>query len=347
MTKRGKTMINAGIVGITGYTGEELIKILLKHKNVQITALAGRSVSECKPVAELYPEFSGSKLQCEPLDVKALIKKVDLVFLALPHRVSFEIVPEIINAGKKVIDLSADFRLNDGQMYEKWYGLKHPAVHLLTEAVYGLPEVYREQIKNAKLVANPGCYPTSVILACVPAMNKKIVDTASIIVDSKSGISGAGRKAAQEYFANEHPNFRAYNIGGMHRHIPEMEQELSKAVKSKIALTFTPHIMPVERGMFSTVYLDLNKKISTADAVKLYKEHYKNEPFVRVLDDGALPSTKNVAKTNYCEIGLKVDERINRLIVVSAIDNLVKGASGQAVQNMNIMCGFNEEEGLV
>ena len=339
-------MINVGIVGITGYTGEELIKILLKHKKIKLTALAGRSTAECKPLAEVYPEFSDLKLQCEPLDVKSLAKKVDVVFLALPHRVSFEIVPELINAGKKVIDLSADFRLNDGKIYEKWYGSKHTAPHLLTEAVYGLPEVYREKIKAAKLIANPGCYPTSVILACVPAMKKKIVDTTSVIVDSKSGISGAGRKAAKEYFANEHPNFRAYNIGGMHRHIPEMEQELSKAVASKVTLTFTPHILPIERGMYSTVYLDLNKKITTADAVGLYKEHYKNEPFVRVLDEGALPSTKNVINTNFCEIGLKVDERIDRLIVVSAIDNLVKGASGQAVQNMNIMYGFDEKEGL-
>ena len=340
-------MINVGIVGITGYTGEELIKILAKHKYVQITALAGKTTSECRPVAEIYPEFANSKLQCEPLDVQALAKKTDIVFLALPHRVSFEIVPEIISAGKKVIDLSADFRINDGQLYEKWYGSKHTATHLLTEAVYGLPEVYRDKIKAAKLIANPGCYPTSVILACLPAMKKKIVDTASIIVDSKSGISGAGRKAAQEYFAKEHPNFRAYNIGGLHRHIPEMEQELSKAVGSKVFMTFTPHIMPVERGMFSTVYLELKKKITTADAVRLYKDFYKNEPFVRVLDEGVLPATKNIVKTNYCEIGLKVDERIDRLIVVSALDNLGKGASGQAVQNMNIMLGFDEKEGLI
>ncbi|MCX5782385.1 MAG: N-acetyl-gamma-glutamyl-phosphate reductase [Elusimicrobia bacterium] len=339
-------MIKIGIIGITGFTGEELLKILLKHKNVKISVLQGRTSSEVKPLKQIYPNLSQIDINCEPLDIKGLSDKCDVVFLALPHRISFEIVPEIIKAGKKVIDLSADFRLNDGQIYEKWYGSKHTATHLLTEAVYGLPEIYREKIKKAKLIANPGCYPTSVILACAPAMKKNIVESSSLIVDSKSGISGAGRKAAEEYFQKEHPNFRAYNIGGIHRHIPEIEQELSKVVGEKVVLTFTPHIIPIERGMLSTIYLDLKKKISTADIISLYSEFYKNEPFVRVLKEGELPSTKNVVNTNFCEIGLKVDDRINRLIVISAIDNLIKGASGQAVQNMNIMFNLGEEEGL-
>ncbi len=340
-------MINVGIVGITGYTGEELIKILLKHKNAKISVLAGRSESETKPVCEIYPDLKTSDLKCEALDVSSLTKRSDVIFLALPHRVSFEIVPGLVESGKKVIDLSADFRLNDGEIYEKWYGSKHTAAHLLTEAVYGLPEIYRDKIKMAKLIANPGCYPTSIILACTPAMKKKLVKTDSVIVDSKSGISGAGRKAAKEYFDKEHPNFRAYNIGGSHRHIPEIEQELSKVVGGSVALTFTPHIIPVERGMLSTVYLDLKKKITTADAVDLYKDFFKNEPFVRVLAEGSLPSTKNVANTNFCEIGLKIDERTSKLIVISALDNLLKGASGQAVQNMNIMFNFDEKEGLL
>jgi len=340
-------MINVGIVGITGYTGEELIKILLKHKQAKISVLAGRSASETKPVCEIYPNLSSSDLKCEALDVPSLSRKADVIFLALPHRVSFEIVPDLIKAGKKVIDLSADFRLNDGEIYEKWYGSKHTATHLLSEAVYGLPEIYRDKIKKAKLIANPGCYPTSIILACAPAMKKKIVKTSSIIVDSKSGISGAGRKAAKDYFEKEHPNFRAYNIGGLHRHIPEIEQELSKVAGSSVTMTFTPHIIPIERGMLSSVYLDLNKKISTSEIVNLYKDFYKNEPFVKVLAEGELPSTKNVVNTNFCEIGLKVDERIDRLIVISAIDNLLKGASGQAVENMNIMFGLDEKEGLV
>jgi N-acetyl-gamma-glutamyl-phosphate reductase len=279
--------------------------------------------------------------------VPSLAKKVDVVFLALPHRVSFEIVPALIKEGKKVIDLSADFRLKSAALYERWYGEKHTAEPLMAKAVYGLTELYRDDVKKADLVANPGCYPTTVILGCMPAFKNGLADLSSIIIDAKSGISGAGRKPTAEYFKNEHPNFRPYNIAGGHRHIPEIEQELSRVAGKNITVTFTPHIMPLERGMLSTIYMNLKKKVSSAEALAMYQEAYKNEPFVRVLPEGEIPRVKNVVNTNFCDIGLKVDERTGRLIVVSAIDNLVKGASGQAVQNMNIMFGIDEKEGLI
>jgi N-acetyl-gamma-glutamyl-phosphate reductase len=340
-------MTNVGIVGITGYTGEELLKIIAKHRNVTIAVLAGRSTGEARPLREIYPHMAHLGLCCEALDVAALTRRTDIIFLALPHRVSFEIVPDLIAAGKKVIDLSADFRLGNAAVYEKWYGEKHTAHHLLADAVYGLPEVYRKKLRAARLVANPGCYPTTVILACAPVFKRGLVDLSSIIIDAKSGVSGAGRKAVEEYYKKEHPNVRPYNIGGAHRHIPEIEQELSKAAGEKVLVTFTPHIVPQERGMISSIYMDLKKNTNTAEVLALYQTHYSNEPFVRVLPEGRIPEIRNVVNTNTCEIGLKVDERTSRLVVISAIDNLVKGASGQAVQNMNIMMGFDEKEGLI
>jgi N-acetyl-gamma-glutamyl-phosphate reductase len=308
--------------------------------------LAGRSTSEVRSVRELYPHLGDTGLATESLDIASTAQRTDVVFLALPHRVSFEIVPEFMRQGKKVIDLSADFRLNNSSVYEKWYGGKHTAHDLLAQAVYGLPELYREKIRAASLIANPGCYPTTVLLGLAPAIRSGLVDISSIIIDSKSGISGAGRKSVAEYFKNEHPNFKAYNIAGGHRHIPEIEQELGKIAGEKTVVTFSPHIIPVERGMLSTIYVTLREKKSTAEIVALYREFYRDEPFVRVLAEGQVPGTKNVVNTNFCEIGLKVDERAGRLVIVSAIDNLVKGASGQAVQNMNIMFGFDEKEGL-
>jgi N-acetyl-gamma-glutamyl-phosphate reductase len=340
-------MKRIGIVGITGYTGEELLKIVSKHPNVTIAALAGRSTAETRPLKDIYPSMAHLDLAVEALDTASLARRTDVVFLALPHRVSFQIVPDLIAAGVRVIDLSGDFRLGNAAVYEKWYGAKHTAHHLLDEAVYGLPEVYRDSIRSARLLANPGCYPTTVILACAPVFGRSMVDLSSIIIDAKSGVSGAGRKAVAEYYAKEHPNLRPYNIGGAHRHIPEIEQELSKAAGENVLVTFTPHIIPLERGMISSIYMNLKVTTTTAAVLALYHERYKNEPFVRVLPEGKIPEIRNVVNTNMCEIGLKVDERTNRLVVISAIDNLVKGASGQAVQNMNIMMGFDEKEGLV
>jgi N-acetyl-gamma-glutamyl-phosphate reductase len=340
-------MIKAAIVGIKGYAGEELLRILSGHKDVKIEKVTARISSTQIPLKDIYPHMSRLGLMCENLDIDSISQTADVVFLAVPHKVSMEIVPKFLEKKLKVIDLSADFRLNNSSEYEKWYNEKHLAVPILKKAVFGLPELYRNKIKDAMLVANPGCYPTSAILGCAPALKKKLIKTSSIIIDAKSGISGAGRKKTEEYFKVEHPNARAYNIAGHHRHISEIEQELSKIAGKKITVTFTPHIIPLERGMLSTIYASLVKKISSKDIQKMYKDFYKNEPFVRVLDEGRLPSIKNVAKTNYCEISLEVDERTGRLIIISAIDNLVKGDSGQAVQNMNIMFGLEETTSLI
>ncbi|MEI8218985.1 MAG: N-acetyl-gamma-glutamyl-phosphate reductase, partial [Elusimicrobiota bacterium] len=253
-----KQKIRAGIIGITGYTGEELLKILVRHPHASVTALQGRSAAEVRSLKDIYAHFADLKLSCEGLDIARLVSSCDVVFLALPHTVSFEIAPALVSAGVKVIDLSADFRISDKKTYEQWYAKFHTAHDLLSLAVYGLPELYRKKLVAATLVANPGCYPTSVILGCLPVLSAGgIVDAASIIVDAKSGISGAGRKTAAAYFETEHPNFRPYNIAGGHRHLPEIEQELTALAGSSVPLkiTFTPHIMPIERGMISTIYM--------------------------------------------------------------------------------------------
>ncbi len=340
-------MIKAGIVGITGYTGEELLKILSKHPQVKITGLYGRSAAETKDLKDVYPGFAGLNLKIEPLDAKKIASNCDVVFLALPHAVAFEVVPQLLDAGVKVIDLSADFRLKDSSVYEKWYSVTHTAKDFIKDAVYGLCELNGEKIKTAKLIANPGCYPTTVLLGCAPAIKEGLVDLKGVVIDAKSGISGAGRKSTQEYFESEHPNFRAYKIAGGHRHIPEIEQELSNLSGEKTVISFTPHIIPVERGMLSTIYVTLKKNVSSKEAVGIYKKFYEGKPFVKVLEENVMPGIKDTANTNFCEISLKVDERTNRLVIVVVIDNLVKGASGQAVQNMNIMFNLPETEGFI
>jgi N-acetyl-gamma-glutamyl-phosphate reductase len=340
-------VIRAGIIGIAGYTGEELLKILSKHNDVKITGLYGRSSSRERDLADIYPKFASLNLKVEPLNIKKIASSCDVVFLALPHAVAFEIVPQLIDFNVKVIDLSADFRLKNADVYEKWYKVKHTAKDYISKSVYGLSELNYEKIESAVLVANPGCYPTTIILSCAPAIKYKFVDLDGIVIDSKSGVSGAGKKAAQEYFKSEHPNFRAYKIAGRHRHIPEIEQELSNLSSQEITISFTPHIMPVERGMFSTIYINLNQHIKTSTIIEKYREFYKGRKFTKVLDEDIMARIKDVVNTNFCEIGIKVDERTNRLIIVSVIDNLMKGASGQAVQNMNIMFGLSETAGLI
>jgi N-acetyl-gamma-glutamyl-phosphate reductase len=340
-------MIRVGIVGITGYTGEELLKILSKHPNVEITGLYGRKSLGERYLKDLYPDFAYLNLKIEGLDIKKIAKTCDIVFLALPHGIAFEVVPGLIDANVKVIDLSADFRLNDHKIYEKWYKVRHSAEEYISQAVYGLSELNACKIKKAVLVANPGCYPTSIILGCAPAIKNGLVDLQGVIIDSKSGISGSGRKGAKEYFDSQHPNFMAYKIAGDHRHIPEIEQELSKLSGEDVIISFTPHIIPVKRGMLSTIYLNLKKDIETLEIIEKYKEFYKDRQFVRILDEDTMTGIKNVVNTNYCEISMKVDKRTNRLVIVSVIDNLVKGASGQAAQNMNIMFDLPESMGLL
>ena len=340
-------MIKAGIIGITGYTGEELLRILSKHKDVKITVLAGRTTSPVRDLKDIYPKYESLNLKCVPLNIEQIKNETDVVFLALPHAVAFEVVPSLIQAGKKVIDLSADFRIKDPDTYEKWYGVKHTGKDYIKDAVYGLCELYKEDIKKANLIANPGCYPTTILLGSAPAIKNNLVKPEGIIIDSKSGVSGSGRKGVKNYYETEAPTARAYKVGGKHRHIPEIEQELSNLFNKKITITFTPQIIPTERGMLSCIYFDLAKNIKCSEIINLYKKFYEGKPFVKVLDEGKLPSIKNVVMTNFLEIGICVDERTNKLIVISAQDNLVKGASGQAVQNMNLMFSLPEEEGLL
>jgi len=339
-------MINVGICGGSGYTGAELLRILALHPHVKVTASTSeRSLG--KSPAELFPHLAGYEhLVYEPLVPDALLEKADLFFMALPHSASQAAVALFFKKGKKVIDLSADYRLKDPAIYEEWYKTPHLYKAVLKNAVYGLPELHRAKIKNAGLIANPGCYPTGAILGLYPALKSGLVETEGIVIDSKSGASGAGRQADVKYsFCEMNEGFMAYGIAA-HRHTPEIEQELSGITKKPVRVNFTPHLLPVDRGILTTAYAKLAKKASTEEVLSIYKKIYRGEPFVRVLDAEKFPNIKAVKGTNRCDIGLKVNARTNTLIIVSAIDNLVKGASGLAVQNMNIMMGFPEDAGL-
>lgn len=339
-------MIKVAICGGSGYTGAELLRILLLHPEVEVTAVTSER-SAGKRVTDLYPHLHKyAHLVYENLEKEKVLKKADLFFMALPHGASQEAVDYFFKKGKKVIDLSADYRISDAAVYEEWYKTPHNYKTTLKKAVYGLPELYRKRIQKAKLVANPGCYPTSAILGLCPALKKGLLDINSITVDSKSGTSGAGRKADVAFsYCEVNEGFKAYGIG-VHRHTPEIEQEISGIAGKSIKINFTPHLVPMDRGMISTIYGKLVKGVDTSGVLAAYKKFYAKEPFVNVLEEGRYPNAKNVRGSNYCEIGLKVNKRTDTLIIVSAIDNLVKGASGQAVQNMNIMMGFDETTGL-
>ncbi len=339
-------MLNCAVVGATGYTGIELVKILLRHPHARITGLTTRQ-EESIPVQKLIPTLPSSlDLEVRTYSFPEIKKKADLVFLCLPHTEAMETAEQFRKAGKIVIDLSADFRLRDYRQYEKWYGKKHTNKSLIKEAVYGLPEMNRVKIKKASLIANPGCYPTSAILAIMPLLEKNLVDAANIVIDSKSGVSGAGKKlTASTQFCEVDENFYAYKVG-KHQHTPEIEQGLSQAAGSGVKVTFVPHLLPLDRGILTTVYLRRKKGVSEADIAAAFKKAYADELFVRVKPAGSFPSLKDVQLTNYCDIGFTAVPESDRLIVVSAIDNLLKGASGQAVQNMNIRAGFAEGEAL-
>jgi N-acetyl-gamma-glutamyl-phosphate reductase len=340
-----ETMTRVGVVGATGYTGIEIIRLLARHPKIKLSVLtAEKNVGQ--PIWKLFPSvLKETDLICQPLEVEPLSEACDFIFTALPHKAAMEVVSGFLERGLKVVDLSADFRLADPKVYEEWYE-PHTAPGLLKEAVYGIPELRREEIKKARLVANPGCYPTSVILALAPVLKHKLVDLHTLIADSKSGVSGAGRSAVlSSLFAEVSENFKAYKVTE-HRHTPEMEQELSRVAGQKVILTFTPHLVPMKRGILSTIYATLVKPLSEKDIYQVYVDFYRGEKFVRVRPSDLLPSTADVFGSNYCDIGVKVDKRNNRLIILSAIDNLVKGASGQAVQNMNVMLGFEESLGV-
>jgi N-acetyl-gamma-glutamyl-phosphate reductase len=339
-------MLKVVICGGSGYTGGELLRILSGHPRINVAAVTSEK-SAGKRVVEVFPHLHKYKnLIYEPLNKEKLLNKADIFFLALPHGTSQDTVHFLFINRKRVIDLSADYRLKDPKVYKEWYGLPHGFLSTLGKAVYGLPEIYREKIKKAGLIANPGCYPTGAILGLMPALKNKLIDVSSISIDSKSGTSGAGRKAdLMVSYCEVNEGFKAYGIG-THRHTPEIEQELSFLCGEKITVNFTPHLIPVDRGILTTIYAPMVKKKTAKEIVKIYNHTYKKEPFVRVLEYGLYPNIKNVRGTNICEIGLKLNERTNTLIVVTAIDNLVKGASGQAVQNMNIMMGIDENTSL-
>jgi len=340
-------MIRVAVVGATGYTGCELLHILLGHPRVQVTSLTAK-LDAAVPIHAEFPRFMGRiDMACTPLDPAEVCAKADLVFLSLPHGVSMKYAALFIREGKKVIDLSADFRFRDPSVYEKWYGIRHEARELLPRAVYGLPELHAEEIERAQLIANPGCYPTGSILSLAPLVREKAVAFDDIVIDAKSGVTGAGRKASLALsFGECNESFRAYKVGA-HQHTPEIEAELGLLAGVPLVMLFTPHLVPMNRGILTTAYLTPLKPLSIERILALYAEFYARAPFVRVMEKGTLADTKNVLGLNYCDISVVVDDRTGRIVVISAIDNLVKGAAGQAVQNMNLACGFPETTGLV
>jgi N-acetyl-gamma-glutamyl-phosphate reductase len=338
-------MVKVAIFGASGYTGQELTRILLGHPEAELIAVTSRRFAGM-PVAEVFSALYGlTSLKYQNATPKEIAEASDVVFLALPHGDSMDVAPVFIQAGKKVIDLSADYRLRDVKTYEAWYG-KHSSDKILKNAVYGIPEIYRQEIKKAALIANPGCYPTSIILGLAPALKNKLIDVSSIIADSASGASGAGREPQTgSLFCEVDGGFKAYKIGE-HRHTPEIEQELNLLAGEKFPISFTPHLLPVKRGILSTIYATLKKDIDLQQIHAFYSSFYAKEKFVRVYPVNTYPNISSVCGSNYCDIGLTVDLRTKRVIIIAAIDNLIKGAAGQAVQNMNIVCGFEEHAGL-
>lgn len=339
-------MNRVGIVGATGYAGAELVRILSGHPDIELTILVSRQYAGI-PFDKVYPAFTGLFDQsCRELDIKLICDETDLVFLALPHKVPMAIVPELLAAGKKVIDLSADFRLKDAQIYEKHYQ-PHEAKELLPKAVYGLCEVFSEQIKSAELIGNPGCYPTSILLPLAPLLKNNLIDAHSIIADAKSGVSGAGRSPSLGvHICEVGESFKSYKVAD-HRHNPEIDEVLSTVSGDNVHITFVPHLVPMSRGMLSTIYCGLSKGIGEKDIYNCLNSYYKDSNFVRIFSDEQVPETRFVKGTNFCDIGFRIDETHQRLILMSAIDNLVKGAAGQAVQNMNLMLGLAETAGLM
>ena len=341
-------MIKIGILGSTGYAGSELVRLLSSHPYAEIVFLDSRSY-ENKSYTDIYPHLE-SKLDknCSSIDLMddSHFKNLDLLFCALPHGLSQIAVKQGLKNKVKVIDLSADFRISDIASYEHWYQVEHLAKEEVKLAVYGLCEINREKIKASSLVANPGCYPTSILLALYPLLKEGVIKAQGIIADSKSGISGAGRNLSDaNLFSQCNENIRAYSLC-KHRHIPEIEKQLSLYADTPLTLQFSPHLIPMNRGILSTIYADMNKNLSCSEVYDLYSTYYSDEYFVRLLSGGKLPQTKAVSGSNYCDIGFDIDKRTGKIIIVSAIDNLIKGASGQAVQNMNLMFGLDEHTGI-
>jgi N-acetyl-gamma-glutamyl-phosphate reductase len=331
-------MINVAIVGASGYVGGELLRLLLRHPNVRITAVTSEQ-NAGKPIQTVFPNLTGPELLCEALDPAKVAAQCDLVFLALPHTTSARPAEVFLKAGRKVIDLSADFRLKDARAYETWYQAPHPSPNLLKTAVYGMPELHRNSLRSASLVASPGCYPTAAILSLYPLAANNLLGE-QVIIDAKSGISGAGRGPALMYhYPEANESIGAYKLGS-HRHTPEIEQELG------VRVSFTPHLVPMTRGILSTAYARLRTPQTSEQLRDLYRECYKNEPFIRVLEPGQSPNPRYTRGANFCDVSAFFDPRTDMAILIGALDNLVKGAAGQAVQAMNVMQGWPETSAL-
>lgn len=338
--------IKTAVIGASGYSGEELLRILTSHPACEISIITSRQYAGL-PVGEIFPRFTESNLTFSAPDIEEIIDKADVAFLALPHGLAAEFAVPLLKGGLKVIDISADFRVRDPEIYAKYYQVEHPAPDLLKEAVYGLPELYREEIKASSLIACAGCYPTSILLPAVPLLKSGLVSSENIVVSSMSGVSGAGRKVDLPYIFPEcNESLRAYAVSG-HRHLSEIEQELAVAAGKEVKINFLPHLVPVNRGINSTLVFKTAPSFSLEAAMETLEQTYAEEPFVRILPEGKLADTKNVTMTNVCEIGCVFDQHTGNLIVTSTIDNLTKGASGQAVQCMNIICGLDEKTGLI
>ena len=339
-------MIKVGIIGATGYAGGELARILMGHKDAEIVWYGSRSYID-KKYADVYQNmFQIVDAKCLDDNMEELAKKADVIFTATPQGFCASVISEAILADTKIVDLSADFRIKDVDTYEKWYGIQHKSPQFIEEAVYGLCEINREDVKGARLVANPGCYTTCSILTAYPLAKEGLIDMNTLIIDAKSGTSGAGRGAkVGNLYCEVNENIKAYGVAS-HRHTPEIEEQLGYAAKEDVRISFTPHLVPMNRGILATEYATLTKQTTYEEVKAVYDKYYKEEKFIRVLDEGICPETKWVEGSNYVDINFKIDPRTNRIIMMGAIDNLVKGAAGQAVQNMNLMFGLPESEGL-
>ncbi len=345
-TMSSNNKIRVGVLGATGYTGLELVRLLLQHPAVELSTLTSER-SAGQKLSDVFPAFRGRCDQTlQVLNHKEIARQTTFVFSCLPHQNSMNHIAGLLELGSKVVDLSADFRLDKAKLFEEWYG-PHASPELLEEKVYGLPELYREKIRNSFMTANPGCYPTATILGLAPLLKANLISAQGIICDAKSGVSGAGRTPKQEtIFGEVSESLRPYGVA-KHRHTPEIEQELSKLANENVVIRFTPHLIPMDRGLLATIYVRPLKKMTSDDLTKTFQEFYAKEPFVRVLPNGELPNTKQVRGTNFCDIAALYDERTELITVLSALDNLNKGAAGQAIQNMNLMSGLEETTGLL
>jgi len=339
-------MVKTAIVGVTGYTGIELTRILISHPEVELTIFTSDTYRD-RPLGEVIPAFAGiEERPCSPMDPDIIASEAQMAFLCLPHGTSMDMAPELLDRGMRVIDLSGDYRFKNADTYSRWYKHEHKNPHLLEEAAFGLPELFSEEVRPARLVANPGCYATSVILSLAPLFAQGISVEGTIVADSKSGVSGAGRKPSQPlHYPECNESFSPYGVGS-HRHQPEMEEVIERFCNRRPTLLFSPHLVPMNRGILSSIYVTLGERVSFDKIHRIYREFYHNKPFVSIMERGVYPSTRNVRGSNHCHIGMELVNQGKILVLFAAIDNLVKGASGQAVQNLNLMMGLPETTGL-